>query len=171
MKQMKRNAVLVITLVIIIVGAVVHPAFANDDINSVLAQVRNATAAYHSIPAAQAAGYDLVPGLDNCFDNPGVGGMGFHYINTSLLDTVVDPLKPEAFVYAPDSSAKIYFVAIEYIVPIDAWDAVNTQPPSLFGQIYERNTTLGVYSLHAWIWKPNSSGMFNDWNPKISCSN
>ena len=28
---------------------------------------------------------------------------------------------------------------------------------------------LGVYILHAWIWKNNPAGMFEDWNPKVSC--
>jgi len=28
---------------------------------------------------------------------------------------------------------------------------------------------LGVYELHAWIWKNNPSGVFYEWNPKVSC--
>jgi hypothetical protein len=41
-----------------------------------LGLVRAVTAQYHTIAAAQADNFDLVPGLDYCFDNPGVGGMG-----------------------------------------------------------------------------------------------
>ena len=26
------------------------------------------------------------------------------------------------------------------------------------------------YELHAWIWKHNPSGMFEDWNPTVSCA-
>ena len=25
------------------------------------------------------------------------------------------------------------------------------------------------YELHAWIWRPNPSGIFQNWNPKVSC--
>ena len=32
------------------------------------------------------------------------------------------------------------------------------------------NPALGWYILHAWVWKPNPSGMFNNWNPDVDCS-
>jgi hypothetical protein len=64
-----------------------------------LAQLRAATAQFHRVEAAQEAGYVLIPGLDHCFDNPGVGGMGIHYINPDLLDLHLDPNQPEAMVY------------------------------------------------------------------------
>jgi hypothetical protein len=166
---MKIKTFLNIMLAVMMAWTFVGPALANNDGKDQLEQVRDATEDFHSIRAAQAAGYNLVPGLDYCFDNPGVGGMGFHYINVSLLDTVLDPLKPEALVYAPGNRGKLRLAAVEYIVPIAAWDAANSQPPRLFGRTYERNTTLGVYALHAWIWKHNSLGMFSDWNPKVSC--
>jgi hypothetical protein len=158
-------------LVILSIGAAVSPALANSTINTAMAQLRAATAAFHSIPAAQAAGYQLVPGLDFCFDNPGVGGMGFHYINPAMLDTKLDPLKPEAFVYAPDRSGKLHLGAVEFIVPAALWDASNSKPPTLFGRTLDLDQSLGVYELHAWIWKPNSLGIFNEWNPKVSCNN
>jgi hypothetical protein len=25
------------------------------------------------------------------------------------------------------------------------------------------------YELHAWIWRPNPRGMFDDWNSSVSC--
>jgi len=165
---MKRKAVLITILMIILAGVSAYPALASSDVNRGLDQLRRATAAYHSIPAANAAGYHLVPGLDYCFDNPGVGGMGYHLINTSLLDTTVERLKPEALVYDYNKFGKLQFVAVEYLVPIKDWDAGHTRLPRLFGQTFMRNDALGVYYLHAWIWLPNSLGMFTDWNPKIS---
>ena len=66
-----------------------------------LARVRRATTRYHRVEVAVAAGYDLVEGLDHCFDNPGVGGMGFHYINQGL-DLKLNALRPEAMVTLPD---------------------------------------------------------------------
>jgi hypothetical protein len=27
----------------------------------------------------------------------------------------------------------------------------------------------GLYVLHAWVWKNNPSGLFEDWNPAVTC--
>jgi hypothetical protein len=135
-----------------------------------LAKVRAATARFHRTEVAQAAGWDLVPDLDHCFDNPGIGAMGYHYINTGLLDTALDPLQPEALVYAPGPNEKLQLAAVEYIVPAEAWDAEDHDAlPALHGQSFHLNETLGVYVLHAWIFKNNPAGMFEDWNPRVSC--
>ncbi|HLO28384.1 MAG TPA: hypothetical protein VK249_04580 [Anaerolineales bacterium] len=143
-----------------------HPA----SIAAQLAQVRAATARFHRTEAAKAAGYTFVPGLDSCFNNPGVGGMGFHLIKTSSLDLTVNVLEPEAMVYAPGPNGQLQLDAVEYIVPAAAWDAAgNTQPPSVLGQSFHLDAALGVYILHAWIWRENPLGMFEDWNPKVSC--
>lgn len=134
-----------------------------------LARVREATAQFHRPEAAQAAGYDLVPGLDYCFNKPGVGAMGYHYINIGILDTTVDLLNPEAMVYAPGPDGILQLAAVEYIVPAALWDAENNELPMLHGQHFHLNANLGVYVLHAWIWKNNPSGIFEDWNPNVSC--
>lgn len=31
------------------------------------------------------------------------------------------------------------------------------------------NEALGVYVLHAWVFKKNPAGTFEDWNAKMSC--
>ena len=154
---------LIAALALILVAAVQSSA------QSDLAKVREATAQFHRTDAAKAAGYDLVSGLDYCFNNPGVGGMGFHYINTAILDTTVELLHPEAMVYTPSPNG-LQLGAVEYIVPQGPWDdAGNTEPPMLMGQHFHLNEQLGVYVLHAWIWKNNSAGIFEDWNPAVSC--
>jgi hypothetical protein len=135
-----------------------------------IAKIRASTAQFHRTEAAQAAGYDLVPGLDHCFENPGIGGMGYHFINTGILDLTVDELQPEAMVYIPSPNEGLQLGAVEFIVPAEAWDAAgNAEPPTALGQSFHLNPTLGVYVLHAWIWKDNPSGMFEDWNPTVSC--
>lgn len=165
---MKKRALLVFSLIGLISLLVVSVAAAAGSAD--LKKVRKATAAFRQIPAAQAAGYDLVPGLDHCFENPGVGAMGYHYIDTSLLDLALDPLRPEAMVYAPVRKGKLKLAAVEYIVPAAAWDAAgNTLPPMVLGRHLHLNAALGVYVLHAWIWKGNPSGVFEDWNPTVSC--
>jgi hypothetical protein len=134
-----------------------------------IAKVREATARFQRTPAARAAGYDLLLGFDDCLQNYGVGGTGYHYINTDLLDITVDWLHPEALVYAPDANGSLQFGAIEYIVPAAVWDAEHTQPPHVLDQSFHLNERLGMYVLYAWIWKKNPSGTFEDWNPDVSC--
>lgn len=121
-----------------------------------LARLQAAAAPYHNIERARSAGYDLVPGLDFCFENPGVGSMGFHYLDTADLgNTTLTLLHPEALVYVPGPRG-IQPGAVEYILPQDLWDgAGNTQPPELNGVSLHLNTDLGVYILHVRVWKNN----------------
>ncbi len=166
---MKRKLFLSVCLVIVLAVTLVPTAFAHDDDDGPLDKVRDATEKFRKLSRAQAAGYNLVPGLDYCFDNPGVGGMGYHYINTALLDAKVNARRPEAMVYASGRNGKLELVAVEYIVDAAAWDAKHSERPSLFGEDFEPNPALGVYTLHAWIWKHNPLGVFADWNPRVSC--
>jgi hypothetical protein len=167
---MKKKIYLFVMLMLTLSFALVGTAAANGGGQSTLAEVRAGTAKFHDPEAAQAAGWDLVPGLDHCFNNPGVGAMGYHYINLSLLDLEVNASTPEALVYAPDDNGKLHLAAVEYVVPAQAWDdAGNTELPKLLGQTFHLNAPLGVYILHAWVWRPNPAGMFEDWNPNVTC--
>ena len=133
----------------------------NGDDESALAGVRHATAAFHDLDKATAAQYvRLLP----CFDLPGVGGMGQHYVDTSRLDATIEPNRPEALVYEVDGD-RLQLVAVEYIVPWTAWAPAT--PPQLFGRPFFRNTTLHLWALHAWIWRPNPSGIFANYNPAV----
>src|SRR5512141_1897727 len=163
------SVVVLLCLQLLVQPAHAKPAQPNS-LTTQLAKVRAATAQFHSPDAAKAAGYVSVPGLDACFNNPGVGGMGFHLIKTSSLDLTVNVLEPEAMVYAPGLNGQLQLDAVEYIVPAAPWDAAgNTQLPSVLGQTFHLDAELGVYILHAWIWRENPLGMFEDWNPKVSC--
>ncbi len=131
-------------------------AFARDD----LREVRTATARFHSTTQAEKAGY--VEFLD-CFDSE-AGGMGQHYVNLGALDATVDRLAPESLVYEI-VAGKLKLVGVEWIVPGDLVDPAN--PPQLFGEAFHENESLGVWVLHAWIWKDNPSGLFADFNPAV----
>ena len=163
---MKRRILLIMTVVVILslVLATNAMAFSASD----LAQVREATAQFHRPEAARDAGYDLREGLDYCFNRPGTGGMGYHYINIGLLDTTIELLHPEAMVYTPSPNG-LQLGAVEYIVPAALWDAEHAELPELLGKQFHLNERLGVYVLHAWIWKNNPAGIFEDWNPGVSC--
>ena len=158
------------TLQMIAMVALLAVAFASTALSvkgqSELDAVRAATARFQSVDAALQAGY--APFMD-CFDNPGVGAMGYHYVNGSLMDLTVEALAPESMVYEADVRGQLQLVAVEYIVPAKEWDAQNNELPTLFGQRFHLNETLGVHVLHAWIGKDNPLGVFEDWNPTVSC--
>jgi hypothetical protein len=92
-----------------------------------LKDVRRATARFHSTTAAVMAGYQP----DNhCVSVPGLGGMGYHWVNPLLVDTQFDPLKPEVVLYATGPGGNLRLVAIEYIV------VNNGQARPMFGDQY-----------------------------------
>ncbi len=167
---MNRKNLFACILVLILAGAIAFPAGAAPDIQSDLAQVRAATAAFHDVSLAEEAGYHLLPFYSICVFSPELGAMGYHYINVSLMDTLVNPLQPEAMVYVPDESGALQLASVEYIVPRAPWDATHSEPPTIFGQTFGYNAATGVYALHAWIWIPNPSGMFASYNPRLSCN-
>jgi hypothetical protein len=132
-----------------------------------LAAVRQITSQYHRVEVAQAAGYAA---FEDCLAEPGIGGMGFHYVNFATVDLTVDALHPEAMVYKPGPQGQLQLGAVEYIVPAAAWDAAgNTQPPSLFGQPFLFDSDFGTYELHIWLWQSNPLGLFAPWNPRVTC--
>jgi hypothetical protein len=158
MNKFSRRLLAATVLATALVGLLVSPASAHD--GGGLAAVRRATAAFHDTEDANAAGYfAFLP----CFDKPGVGGMGQHLVNKSLLDGVINATQPEALVYEVNGD-QLTLVAVEYIVPFGAWGST---PPTLFGQSFHRNETLGLWALHAWIWRHNPLGMFADYNPRV----
>jgi hypothetical protein len=144
------------------------------DVNKGLAQVRQATAKYHEVGNALAGGY--LP-TEHCVAVPGVGGMGYHYVNPGLVgDPSVDPLKPEVLLYAPKNNGGLKLVGVEYLV-VDADQDLSTDGdrPNLLGVAFNgpmegHEPGMPVhYDLHAWIWKANPNGVFADFNPLVRC--
>ena len=137
-----------------------------------IAAIRAATAKYHDIAVARADGY--VDDGFGCFADPELGGMGWHLIHDPLhADPAIDPLRPELLIYEPQKNGGMKLVAVEYeIYQQDWWNAGNTEPPSLLGHEFEALTIEGIdpiFGLHIWVWKPNPSGMFADFNPTVVC--
>ena len=133
--------------------------------NKDLAALRRVTAPFHDFGKAVAAGWSTR--ITACMAGPS-GGMGFHYGNVALIDGAVSVEKPELLLYEPEANGRLRLVAVEYIVPYTAWSRSAT-PPVLFGQDFKHNDTFGIWALHAWVWKDNPSGMFADWNPRVTC--
>lgn len=126
--------------------------------------VHAASARYHSQVQATKAGYaEASP----CVAVPGLGGMGFHWVNEGLVDPVFNPLEPEAVLYAPGANGKLELVAVEYIVI-----NVGQPAPTFGGQAFDVGGTpvpVPHWSLHAWVHKANPSGMFVPFNPDVTC--
>lgn len=126
--------------------------------------VRDATAPFHSIDRALAAGYTQETG---CVEKPPEGGMGYHFGKRELRDGTVEVDKPEVLVYEKRADGAFKLNGVEYIVPIDAWKS--SEPPTVMGQPMKRFDRAGFYYLHAWIWEHSPSGIFADWNPRVKC--
>ena len=129
-----------------------------------LMSVHRANARFHSTAQAIKAGYEPD---EHCVSVPGLGGMGFHWVNQSLVDPVFDPLKPEAILYAEGPGGNLRLIAVEYIV-------INIgQPAPMFGdQPFDVGGTpvpVPHWSLHVWLYENNPSGIYTPFNPNISC--
>ena len=141
---------------------------------SFIADVRQATVAYHDLDAALADGY--APTYI-CTEQPGVGTMGQHFANESLvLDPAIDPLRPEVLVYAPQRDGGYRLVAVEYLTLRELWEAeFGDAQPMVHGQhlhLVPAGNRYGLpdfYQVHLWLWQGNPRGTFDDWNPNVSC--
>ena len=140
---------------------------AHAGMNQDLAAVRGATAPFHNFDKADAAGWGTpVTGCVMDENEPSTGAQGIHYANVPLIDGTVSMLEPEILQYEPQANGRLRLVGVEYIVPL-SFD----QPDPLFGQHFHANEAAGLWALHVWIWRHNPDGMFEDWNPKVSCDN
>jgi hypothetical protein len=166
-----RHRLLIIALVVVplAVAGVAVAAGAFDG-------AKSATARFHDLDKAEAAGYTVqvfdAAGI-TCIAQPGQGAMGIHMLKPSLLDGTIDAETPELLVYEPKNNGELKLVALEYLVFVRDWKG--SSPPSLFGRQFDlvpagnRYGLPAFYALHAWIWKPNPSGILNAWNPRVEC--
>jgi hypothetical protein len=153
-----------------------HAAGLDDE----LAQVRRVTARYHDLDAALEAGYELgwvngsgVRIITGCVSHPTSGAMGYHYFNAELMeDLTTDVLQPEVLVYAPQKNGKLKLAAVEWVVRGQNSNPPGvSSPPNVLGMpMHILVPAVGFYIMHAWVWKPNPAGMFEDWNPEVSCA-
>ncbi|MEP6666217.1 MAG: hypothetical protein ABJA81_07210 [Nocardioidaceae bacterium] len=157
-----------------------HQATAAATRQSPVAAARDATRRFRSFRTAKHHGYGLFKDADGiaCIAMPGMGAMGIHFVNGSLVGTPNVQLKhPEALVYARENGHR-RLVALEYVVLRKAWNKEhgrNAPRPRLYGQRFNfapAGNRFGLppfYSLHAWIWKHNPAGRFAMFNPAVHC--
>jgi hypothetical protein len=158
-----------------------------------LAELRQATARFHDLDVATAAGYtvwspDPFAANATC-PSSAEGNMGYHWVNVGLRggaanpsagDATIDALRPEMLLYEKRSDGSVHLVGVEYLVFTAAWERVNgagAAPPEVFGQPLLPSThtfpgnpnPIPHYELHVWIWTSNPLGMFYPWNPTVTC--
>jgi hypothetical protein len=115
-----------------------------------LAALRIATARFHSLDATMRSGRT---DLHLCMDH-----MGEHFANQdTFADGKLDPRDPEAMVYEHTSHG-LRLVAVEW---------VSTTPGTVLGIPLHFNADVQLWILHAWIWKFNPTGLFQDTNPLV----
>jgi hypothetical protein len=141
---------------------------------------RAATSGFTHPLAARQAGYGLLKDSAGiaCIAMKGMGGMGVHYANGSLVDSKIQLRHPEALVYRFTTNGHLKLSALEYLVLRKDWRAAhgaNAPRPTLFGHRFNltpagnRFGLPAYFSLHAWVWHPNPAGEFTMWNPTVHC--
>lgn len=154
-------------------GAAALTGGANASPPDAIEAAKAASAKFHSVQQAEAAGYVLA---SPCIESP-AGGMGFHYENPELMaDDAIDPARPEILVYAPKANGKIELVAIEFWKrDADGSLITDGDRPAVLGQSFDgpmpgHSPVMPVhYDLHVWVYEANASGTFAQFNPAVAC--
>lgn len=164
-----------------------------------LAQVKAAAEKYRNVKAAIADGYttDGMCTDARMLGFPASqGGMGLHYVRKDLIGMApkkpgkrvtgterhTDFLKPSMLVYEPQPHGPPKLVAVENLVFHSAWHAAgHKRPPTFHGVPYvllkddpktkldEAHGFEAHYELHLWVFRDNPTGMFREFNPKVTC--
>lgn len=140
--------------------------------HKMLADLRAATAKYHDLAVAEAAGYTMA---STCVSVPNLGAMGFHYGNMEITDGTFDPTKPEALLYEMDKNGNMKLVGVEFVVNKAMWDEDNEDMTPYFGsQVFDlafapAPLPFDNYQLHVWVWRHNPKGIFTKFNPNVTC--
>jgi hypothetical protein len=140
-----------------------------------LKAVRESTAKYKDVAAAEADGYSLLFG---CVTGPDSGAMGLHYVNLNLVASgVADAAHPQIVIYEPKPDGHLQLIGADFLIIASDWDKAHPGQgaPQLMGQLFhyfESPNRFGLpafYTLHVWAWKENPNGAFVNWHPDVSC--
>jgi hypothetical protein len=135
--------------------------------------VREANERFKDVAVAEREGYALQFG---CVSGSDSGAMGLHYVNGALVNSgVLDVNHPHIVIYEPAPGGGLRLIGADFLLLADAWNAKNSGPPELMGQLFhlfESPNRFGLpafYTLHVWAWKDNPKGAFVNWHPHVSC--
>ncbi|MEU4036181.1 hypothetical protein [Streptomyces collinus] len=147
-------------------SAPAHATGPDPAVEQQLGEAYAATARYGYTPFAAEDGYRARVCLARA-----QGGMGFHYFNESHFGSL-DPKRPAALLYEDAGHGTRRLVGVEWVVPVTG---KNMKRPRLFGQDFQGPMPghyPGMpthYDLHVWLYKKNPSGLFAQWNPRVTC--
>ena len=178
MKRSRRGITLLAASITMITGAIVAPnlgvasATAEKRLARQIQRLRQVTGVYHNEALAVSGGFERT---DECVSSPD-GGMGYHYVNAERFDTTVNKDQPEGLLYAPGREGTRILTGVEYF-KVDADQDLSTDDdrPVLFGHEFAgpmpgHGPGMPIhYDLHVWVWRWNPSGIFSEWNPRVSC--
>ncbi len=138
------------------------------EIEAQINALTRAVSPFHSYDVAVAAGWNTA--ISECVESP-AGGMGFHIANLGQLGSGhLNLLRPQVLLYAPMADGSMEFQGVEYIIPADLW--ASPEPPEFLGRQLHFNPNVppsGIWALHVWVGTPNPDGLFEDFNPEVSC--
>lgn len=123
------------------------------------------------------------------------GAMGIHYFRPDLLGisappnprvdgagTYTDFGHPAILLYEPQADGSLELVGVENLVFAKAWkEAGNDAPPSFHGvpwdpmaddpatPIDEAHNFEPHYDRHVWLYRENPNGVFEPFNPRVTC--
>ena len=174
------NRAAALALGAMLAGLTIDTIRAEEPFKTELDALRQSLAKYQDVYAAIREGYFSTVG---CVHYSGEkmeghveyekGAMGIHFINTSLIGTTPDPLRPPILIYEP-RGGQLHLVAVEWFVPV----APGVKRPVLFDQPFLGPMEGHVpilpkefvhYDLHAWLFKDNPYGTFAPTNPNVIC--
>lgn len=136
--------------------------------------IREATWRFKDVDTAIAA--DYMP-TDTCAALPGVGAMGYHFVNPLLSsDARIDPTQPEILLYIKDENGRFKLAGVEWFkADADQDLSTDSDRPTLFGHPFD-GPMLGHepgmpahFDLHVWVYLNNPAGELSAWNPKVTC--
>jgi hypothetical protein len=156
-------------------------------ISDELTAVRAAVARYHDYAQAVRDGYSLAG--EPCVSSP-AGTMGFHAVNLGLAASGANvPERPPILLYAP-RAGRYELVAVEYwhIALANTpngpapWSGADAPPmgfftpmQTIFGENFDgpmagHNPQMPWhYDKHVWVVEANPAGVFQQFNPAITC--
>lgn len=164
-----------------------------------IAAIRAATEKYKDVNIALADGYirdpadHCVTAVDMGLPAE-AGAMGVHYIHAGRLGITGDTPRvdgnglhtdfhePSVLIYEPQADGSLELVAIENLVFVAAWEAAgHSEPPEIIGRKWDRMADdpateideahgfMPHYDQHVWLYRENSNGLLEQFNPNVSC--
>jgi len=138
---------------------------ADPNIERAVETLRRVTARYHNIENAKHDNFVLLHDCETRLNDEPVGTV---YVNLSrLTDGVINLEKPDALIYEPGPTG-LTLVGVELAIPYQLWP--QSEPPTLLGATFQREDEFGVFALHAWVWRSNPNGLFEETNPRVKCA-